>query len=162
MPGLKVLVVAARAVASAARAMAAQQTFAILVVDEAGDREGAFAAGTAALAVSGTVTTEVGLQKTPVVVGYRLGWVTWALARLFLYKAPFATLMNVAAGREIVPEYLQTRCTPENLANATAPLLSSPAARARQVAAQDKALDAMGKGGRPAADIAAEAVLAMC
>jgi lipid-A-disaccharide synthase len=160
-PSLKVVVVAARPIAEGARAMASTQAYPVLVLDESGEKEDAFAAGTAALAVSGTVTTEVGLQGTPVVVGYRLGWITWALARLFLYTSPFITLMNVAAGREITPEFIQTRCTAENLARAAAPLLRDPAARAAQVAAQDRALVAMGRGARPAADIAAEAVLAI-
>jgi len=158
-PGLRVVTVAAHAIASGVRALAAEQGFPVLVVEEEAHKEDAFAAATAALAVSGTVTTEVGLQDTPVVVGYRLGWITWALARLLLYRAPFITLMNVAAGREIAPEFIQTRCTPLNLARAAASLLADPAARARQVAAQNDALSSMGRGGRPAAVIAAQAVL---
>lgn len=160
-PDTKVVVVAAAPVAPLAEAQAREAGFEVLVVPEGEEKEDAFAAATAALATSGTVTTEVGLQETPVVVGYRLGWVTWALARAFLYRAPFATLMNVAAGREIAPEFIQTRCTPANLARAVLPLLTNKAARAAQVEAQDRALAAMGRGGRPAADIAAEAVLAM-
>lgn len=160
-PQTKVVVVAAAPVAPLAEEQARSAGFEILVVPEGEEKEDAIAAATAALATSGTVTTEVGLQGTPVVVGYRLGWVTWALARAFLYRAPFATLMNVAAGREIAPEFIQTRCTPANLARAVTPLLTDPAARAEQVEAQDRALAAMGRGGRPAADIAAEAVLAM-
>jgi lipid-A-disaccharide synthase len=157
--GLRVVTVAARAIAAGVRDLAAAQSYPVLVVEEEAHKEDAFAAATAALAVSGTVTTEVGLQEAPVVVGYRLGWVTWALARLFLYRAPFMTLMNVAAEREIAPEFIQTRCTADNLSAAVAPLLRDPAARARQVAAQNAALASMGRGGRPAADIAAEAVL---
>jgi lipid-A-disaccharide synthase len=122
-------------------------------------KEDVFAAATAAIACSGTVTTEVGLQGAPVVVGYRLDWPTWAIARgLGIYRAPFATLMNLAAGREIAPEFLQTRCTPANLAAAAAPLLDDPAARAAQIAAQDEALIRMGRGGRPASEIAADVV----
>lgn len=158
---LRVVAVAARAIAADVRASAAAQGYTVLVVDEEEHKEDAFAAATAALAVSGTVTTEVGLQEAPMVVGYRLGWITWALARLFLYRAPFITLMNVSAGREIVPEFIQTRCTAHNLAQAAAPLIESPVARARQVAAQNGALASMGRGGRPAADIAAEAVLSV-
>ncbi|MDX2232971.1 MAG: hypothetical protein NW200_00605, partial [Hyphomonadaceae bacterium] len=127
---------------------------------EAEGKANAFAAATAALAVSGTVTTEAALQGAPVVVGYRLGWVTWALARLWLYTAPFATLMNVAAGREIAPEFIQTRCTADNLSAAVLPLLQDTSVRAAQVAAQDAALRAMGRGGPPSAAIAADAVIA--
>lgn len=158
-PDVRVLTVAAGAVAAGVATLAASQPYPVLVVDEGREKADAFAAATAALAVSGTVTTEVALQEAPVVVGYRLGWVTWALARAFIYKSPFATLLNVAAGREVAPEFIQTRCTSANLAAAVAPLLADPAARARQVAAQDHALAAMGRGGRPAADIAADVVL---
>ena len=158
-PGARVVAVAARAIAGDVSTMASKQAYPALVVEEAREKIDAFASATAALAVSGTVTTEVALQETPVVVGYRLGWVTWALARAFLYRSPFATLLNVAAGREVAPEFIQTRCTAANLAGAVAPLLNDPAARARQVAAQDDALKTMGRGGRPAAEIAAEAVL---
>ena len=158
-PNARVIVVAARAIASAAQEMATVQDYPVHVIDETDGKEDAFAAATAALAVSGTVTTEVALQETPVVVGYRLGWITWALARGLLFKSPFVTLMNVAAGQEVAPEFIQTRCTAGNLARAVTPLLSDPAARARQVAAQDAALASMGRGGRPAADVAAEAVL---
>jgi lipid-A-disaccharide synthase len=158
-PDARVVVVAAQAIAAAAAAMAKAQDYPVLVVAEADGKADAFAAATAALAVSGTVTTEVALQETPVVVGYRLGWTTWALARAFLYKSPFATLMNVAAGREIAPEFIQTQCTGANLARAVVPLLCDPQARARQVEAQDAALASMGRSGRPAADIAAETVL---
>jgi len=158
-PDARVVVVAAQAIAAAAAAMAQAQDYPVLVVAEADGKADAFAAATAALAVSGTVTTEVALQETPVVVGYRLGWTTWALARAFLYTSPFATLMNVAAGREVAPEFIQTQCTGANLAQAIIPLLRDPQARELQVEAQDAALASMGRGGRPAADIAAETVL---
>jgi len=156
--GLRVAMVAAGAIASGARALAAEQDFPVLIVEES-EKEDAFAATTAALATSGTVTTEVALQGAPMAVGYRLGWVTWALARGLLYRAPFMTLFNIAAGREVAPEFIQTRCTAANLARAARPLLTDAVARAAQVAAQDAALDKMGRGQAPAADIAADAVL---
>lgn len=156
-PAARLCVVAADSVRAAVQAQAAG---AALVVDE-GEKEDAFAAATVALAASGTVTTEVALQQTPLVIGYKLGWLTWAIARGFLFRAKYATLMNVAAGAEVAPEFLQTRCTAENIARAAAPLLDDPAARAAQVRLQDEALAAMGRGGRPAGDIAAETVLAV-
>jgi lipid-A-disaccharide synthase len=154
-PDVRLLVVAARSVQ---KAVVAQAPAVARIVDER-EKEDAFAAATVALAASGTVTTEVALQGTPLVIGYRLGWITWAIARAFLFKARFATLMNVAAGAEVAPEFLQTRFTAENVAAAAAPLLDSEDAREDQVRRQDEALALMGRGGRPAAEIAAEAVL---
>jgi lipid-A-disaccharide synthase len=136
----------------------AQAPAAVRILDER-EKEDAFAAATVALAASGTVTTEVALQGTPLVIGYRLGWITWAVARAFLFKAKYATLMNVAADAEVAPEFLQTRFTAENMASAAAILLDDPAAREEQVRRQDEALEKMGRGGRPAAEIAADTVL---
>lgn len=146
------------AAASVREQAAAQAPAGVLIVDE-DEKEDAFAAATAALAASGTVTTEAALQQTPLVIGYKLGWITWAIARAFLFKSKYATLMNVAADAEAAPEFLQTRFTAENVAGAAAPLLDDPSAREEQVRAQDEALALMGRGGRPAAEIAANAVL---
>jgi lipid-A-disaccharide synthase len=154
-PDLRFIMVAANAVRAGAVAQALPGA---LVVEES-EKEDAFAAATAALAASGTVTTEVALQGAPLVIGYKLGWLTALIAQYFLFKAKFATLMNVAANAEVAPEFLQHNLTPENLARAAAPLLDDPAARASQVQRQNKALDRMGRGGRPASEIAADVVL---
>lgn len=138
----------------------AQAPASVRILDES-EKEDAFAAATVALAASGTVTTEVALQRTPLVIGYKLGWITWAIARAFLFKAKYATLMNVAADAEAAPEFMQTRMTPQNMAAAAAPLLDDPTAREAQVREQDEALAKMGRGGRPAAEIAADAVLSV-
>jgi lipid-A-disaccharide synthase len=76
-----------------------------------------------ALACSGTVTTELASQGAAVIVGYKLGWVTWALARAFLMRSRYITLLTSppAAGRA---RFVQTRLTPANLsaaANACCP-----------------------------------------
>lgn len=154
-PDLRLVVVAANAVRDA---VVAQTPESALIVDES-EKEDAFAAATASLAASGTVTTEVALQGAPLVIGYKLGWITWALARAFLFKGKYTTLMNVAADAEVAPELIQTRFTPAHLARAAAPLLDDAATRAAQVRAQNDALDKMGRGGRPASEIAADAVI---
>jgi lipid-A-disaccharide synthase len=58
-----------------------------------------------------------------------------------------------------VPEFLQTKFTAESIAAAAAPLLDDEDAREDQVRRQDEALAKMGRGGKPAGEIAAEAVL---
>jgi lipid-A-disaccharide synthase len=153
--GVRIITVAA---ASVRQQVMEQVPPAVRIIDEH-EKEDAFAAATVALAASGTVTTEVALQGTPVVVAYKLGWITWALARWFLFKAKYASLLNVAADAEVAPEFLQTRCTPENIAAAAAPLLDNQDAREEQVRHQDEALAKMGRGGTPAAEIAADVVL---
>lgn len=158
---LKVVCVVSPAVAELVNARAKTWQFPFILIESAEEKADAFAACDAALACSGTVTTEVGLQGTPVVTGYRIGWLSWLIARLFLFKAPFITLMNVAAAREVAPEFIQTRMTVANLVRAASPLLDDTTRRAAQVSAQNGALQAMGQGGPSAAEVAADAVLEM-
>jgi len=74
---------------------------------------------------SGTATLEAMLLKKPMVVAYRLHWLTWLIARL-LVRIPFVSLPNLLAGRQLVPELLQNQATPENLARETAAWLTAP------------------------------------
>lgn len=159
-PGLVVMVVAAGPVEAGVRALIAASGLKAMVLSEDDDKSGAFAAATAAFAASGTVTTEVAMQQTPMVVAYRVAWASWTLMRLAL-KARWATLMNIAVNEEVVPEFLQTRATVDQLVDAMRPLLRDPNARARQLIGQNRALDRMGRGGRPAAEIAADTVEAI-
>ena len=154
-PDLKLAVVAAESVRAA---VVSQVPPGVRVIEER-FKEDAFAGATVALAASGTVTTEVALQGAPLVIGYKLGWLTWAAARAFMFKGKYVTLMNVAVDAQAAPEFIQTRFTPKNVAAAAAPLLDNPAARAAQVVAQNEALARMGRGGPASADIAADVVL---
>lgn len=154
---VRLIVVAAASV----RKQVLEQTPAQARIINEREKEDAFAAATVALAASGTVTTEVALQGTPLVIGYKLGWITWAVLRSLVFKSKYATLMNVAADAEVAPEFIQTRFTPENIAAAAAPILDNADVREEQVRRQDEALALMGRGGRPAAEIAADAVLSL-
>ena len=63
------------------------------------------------LAASGTVTLEAMLLKRPMVVAYRISWLTHRIL-MMLVKAKYAALPNLLIGREIVPEFLQYDCQP--------------------------------------------------
>ncbi len=128
----------------------------------AADQESAdlMAAADLALACSGTVTSELAVQGTPFLVGYKTGWITWALARYLLYKPTHITLLNIAADdREIAPEYVQTRFQPEALAEKSLELLNDKQALKAQIDAQNKALSRMGERDEAATIIAARAIL---
>ncbi len=83
-----------------------------------------------ALAASGTVTIEAAILGTPMVTFYRVMPVSWYAGRS-LIKAPFLTMVNLVAGRRVVPEFIQNEMTPENLAGAAAALLSDGTASTR-------------------------------
>ena len=99
--------------------------FAVIVEDATYD-----ALGAADLAVvsSGTATVEAALMDTPTVVVYRLAPLTAAIARLLVNTSTFA-MVNLIAGRRVVPELVQKDFTPARLANEVIRLLDSPAAR---------------------------------
>ncbi|MCR3755983.1 MAG: lipid A disaccharide synthase [Sodalis sp. Psp] len=79
-------------------------------------------AADAALLASGTAALECMLAKCPMVVGYRMKPLSFALAR-WLVKTPWVSLPNLLAGRELVKEFLQTSCRPDIMAAALTPLL---------------------------------------
>jgi lipid-A-disaccharide synthase len=81
-----------------------------------GQAQLALAAADAALVASGTATLETTLTGRPMVVAYRLGFLTsFALRRLGLMKAPFFAQPNLLAGRRMVPELFGSEVTAERL-----------------------------------------------
>ncbi|MBI4458522.1 MAG: lipid-A-disaccharide synthase [Acidobacteria bacterium] len=82
----------------------------------------------AAIVASGTATIEAALLGTPMAVVYRVSGISGWLGRR-LVRTPFYSMVNLVAGREIVPEFIQERFEPSAVARAIAELLDSPAAR---------------------------------
>ena len=118
------------------------------------------AAADFALACSGTVTSELAVQGTPFLVGYKTGWITWALARYLQFKPDHITLFNIAADdTEIAPEFVQTKLKAGKMAECARERLAAPAKLTAQISAQNKALSRMGERNEPAAQIAAETIL---
>ena len=98
------------------------------------DKFRAFKLARAALAASGTVTLELALAGTPMVVAYKVGAMTAAAVRP-LITATSAVLANLVLDEKAFPELIQEYCTPANLASALTPILDEGPARARQLAA---------------------------
>lgn len=158
-PNLVCLLPTVPHVASAVRERTADWPVPIHILEGDADKFAAFDAADAAIAASGTVTTELALAGTPMVVGYRLGWLTYALARPFI-TVRYATLGNIILDRAAIPELLQRECTGERLAQALLPLLSDTPARRRQVAELSLIGEKLGVGGEEPSLRAARALLA--
>jgi lipid-A-disaccharide synthase len=86
-----------------------------------------------ALAASGTVTVEAALLGTPMVTFYRVATPSW-LAGKFLVRVPFYSMVNLIAGRAVVPELMQREMTGENIAREARRLLTDEGARAQMKA----------------------------
>jgi lipid-A-disaccharide synthase len=105
----------------------------ILVTDVV-DKHDAFAAARVALTKSGTSTLELALAGVPMVVAYRVNPITAAIVRRVV-KVSYAAMVNLLAGREVVPELIQQHCTSERLAAEVAHLIDDSEAADAQRAA---------------------------
>ena len=157
-PDLQIVVPVAATVAESVKARVAGWPYRAHVIEDEQLKDDAFVAGTVALACSGTVTTELALAGVPMVVGYRIGGLTYAILKQ-IFKSPWVTMFNIAAKAFVAPEFIQDDCTPEKLAAAVAQRLDDPLLRASQISAQNTALNQMGRGGVDPSETAADTIL---
>jgi len=109
-----------------------------------------------ALVASGTATLEAALCGAPMVVVYRTSAFSWAVARA-LVRLRWASLVNIVAQEQVVPELIQDALTVDNVVAAGAALLSEPERAARMRAGLARVAEALGPPGASAR--AAELVL---
>jgi lipid-A-disaccharide synthase len=121
------------------------------------DKHRAFRLAHAALAASGTVTLELALAGTPMVVAYRVD--TIAATFGFLIKTPHFAMSNLVLGQRAFPEIMQDDCTSQNLAAALIEILSDGPARAAQLTALARVPAVMDYGGVAPSATAARIVL---
>lgn len=161
LPGLVCLLPTVPAVADRVEAAAKTWAAPAHVLRDPAQKYAAFAAANVALAASGTVTTETSFAGLPTVVMYRVNPVSAQLFR-FVLKTKwlrFASAVNLVLDREVLPEYLQHRCTPEVLAGAVERLLNDTAARAHMLAGIQEAVQLLSVGGERPSRIAARTIL---
>ena len=113
----------------------------------------------AGMVCSGTATLESTFFGLPMVIIYKVAWLTWAVGKR-LVKIPWLGLPNVLAGREIIREFLQDDAQPEAIAGEIFRLLEDSSAREEQQRAQAAVLASLGERG--AAKRAAQAILGGC
>ena len=162
LPGLRPVIPVSPVVAELVRDAAAGWPGRPILVETLAEKHDAFAAvrdsGGAGLIKSGTSSLEMAVAGLPHVVTYRVNPITAAIIRR-LVRVRFASLVNLLAEREIAPEYLQDRATPEALAEALHHLLTDPQAAAEQREGLASVLDQLHPPGLAPSEAAAEAVL---
>jgi lipid-A-disaccharide synthase len=111
-----------------------------------------------AIVASGTATIEAALRERAMVVVYRVSALTWRLGKL-LVDVPFYSMVNILAGKQVVPELIQSDFTAAHVASRVEYLLDHPEAR-EEMAKDFRCLKShLGPGG--AIERAADAVAGM-
>lgn len=69
-----------------------------------------------AIVASGTATLETGLLGTPMIIVYKVALLSWLIGK-HVARVPYIGLINLVAGDMVVPELIQDKCTPQNIAD---------------------------------------------
>lgn len=120
------------------------------------DSERLLRAATAVLTKSGTTTVEAALRETPLVIGHRVHPLTYLIGRR-LIQVESVGMVNLLAGRRIVPEFVQ-KLPVRRIAESLLPLLEDSEERERMVAALREVRGRLGEPGaaRRVAEMASE------
>ena len=128
----------------------------VRVEQVSGATDDVLAAADVVVTASGTATVQTAIHGRPMVIVYRVAPLTYAIGRSLVKIASYG-MVNLVAGRRIVPELIQKTFTPENVAREAVSLLTDPA-RAGTMR-QDLADVRVRLGGRGASQRAAAAIL---
>ncbi len=158
IPNLVPVLAAAPGIADAAAAMTADWPVEPIIVRTEAARYDAFAAARAALTKSGTSTLELAMAGVPMAVTYRVNPISGGIARRVI-KVKYVAMINLLAGRELVPELLQQDCKPEKLAATLHSLLTDAQAAQAQRVGFAPALETLHSPGSIPSEAAAAAIL---
>ena len=160
-PDVRVVVPVAAAVAPLVRDVTRDWAGAPLLLDPsapdaAAMKRAAFRAADVALAASGTVSLELAANGTPMVIAYRMHWLSFRLIRM-MALIDTVTLVNIVSDSRVVPEFLGPDCTPDRIAAGLTQVLANPE---EQQAAMALTMQRLGQGGEAPGMRAARAVMA--
>lgn len=157
-PGLRIVVAPSKAVSEHCR-QAVPPSPDEIWIDDQNELHDAMAAASVSLACSGTITTELACAGVATCVAYRVSPVTFALAKAGFMTTDYVSLLNVAAERAVMPEFLQARLQPNIVAETAGIWLANEDVRCAQVKAQTDALGLLSDIKTPASQMAARALL---
>jgi lipid-A-disaccharide synthase len=140
----------------AAGASGEPEELSVTVIEE--DTYNALGHSEFAVVASGTATVETALAGTPMVIIYRGSEVNWRLIRPLIHLDTFG-MVNLIAGRRIVPELMQRDATGEKIAREATELLSDPERLARTRRDLERIRELLATQAGSAADRAARSVI---
>ena len=155
-PDLRVALPTVRGVAEDVRQLTAGWAVQPQIIDDAGQKRGAFAVADVALAASGTVSLELAANNCPMVIAYDMHPATlWLMRRAALIDT--VTLVNLVSETRVVPEFIGPECRSDRIVPALEAALANPKA---QQAAMAATMERLGRGGEPPGLRAARSVMA--
>jgi lipid-A-disaccharide synthase len=154
-PDLRVALPTVRGVAGDVRQLTAGWAVQPRIIEDAGQKRGAFAAADVALAASGTVSLELAANDCPMVIAYDMHPLTlWLMRRAALIDT--VTLVNLVSETRTVPEFIGPDCRADRIVPGLEAALTSPKA---QQSAMAVTMERLGRGGAPPGLRAARSVL---
>ncbi|WP_299675035.1 lipid-A-disaccharide synthase [uncultured Roseobacter sp.] len=118
-------------------------------------KRAAFRAADVALAASGTVSLELAAARTPMVIAYKMNWISFNIIKA-MALVDTVTLVNLVSDTRVVPDFLGPDCTPEKIGAGILDVMAAPEA---QQAAMEVTMQRLGEGGEDPGLRAALAVL---
>ena len=147
-----------KTVSKRVKEMAKTSGLEVLVIEKESDRHDAFIASEVAIAASGTVALELAIANIPHIIAYKVSATSAFLARRLL-KIQFVNLSNIMLGREIIPELIQERCTPENIKHYIDRLLNKDDLYETQMEGFKEVREVLGMGEQTPSENASDVIL---
>lgn len=110
------------------------------------DTYGIMAHADAVWVASGTATLETALMGTPMVICYKMAPVSYFLGKL-LVKIKYIGLVNIIAGKKIVPELIQSQANREEMARTMIPLIQEQSVRKKMLEQLNRVAEQLGEPG---------------
>jgi lipid-A-disaccharide synthase len=85
-----------------------------------------------AVAKSGTISLEICNANVPSIIIYKINFINFFIVKM-LVKVKFANIINIAAGKEIIPELLQEKCNATSIFNKVDEFLTNPDLSTNQI-----------------------------
>lgn len=160
IPNLQILIPTVPGLRTPIKKLIKDNTNSIHLIDNQTEKQLAYEVCQLGLIKSGTSTLEVAKAKIPMIVAYKVSYITYRLIKAMI-RIPYASLINIIANKLILPEYLQQDCTAPKLAAGLLELHQNLALRQTQLSQTDHIFNLLGQDAPESPSIrAAKAVLA--
>lgn len=122
-----------------------KQIDAPVIIMDSNDKKIAYSIANYAIAKSGTNAVEISLYKIPLVIAYKINFLTHQIIKRMV-KIKYANLLNIVLNREIIPELLQNDCNSKKIHDMIFNLINNDDLSRQQINETQKALKILGLG----------------